>query len=106
MSLSVYQGWSSEMNTPRIQSVKPLKDRQLLVSFVNGIQKVYDCSQIIHLERFRLLKDAAFFNAVKVDTGGYGVFWDEETDLSEYELWHNGIEVTSKNFYAMNVQES
>jgi hypothetical protein len=88
----------------RLYGIIPLKDRQLLVSFVNGIQKVYDCNQVIHLECFRLLKNTAFFNAVKVDTGGYGVFWDEEADLSEYELWHNGAEITPENFQTMSVQ--
>ena len=35
----------------------------------------------------------AFFKAVTVDPGGYGVSWDDEMDLSEYELWNNGVEV-------------
>jgi hypothetical protein len=30
--------------------------------------------------------------SVKVDGGGYGVFWSDEVDLSEYELWVNGRE--------------
>ncbi|NUQ42722.1 MAG: DUF2442 domain-containing protein [Calditrichaceae bacterium] len=45
------------------------------------------------LERFQLLKQEAFFKAVKVDPGGYGVSWDDERDLSEYELWTNGVEI-------------
>jgi hypothetical protein len=47
----------------------------------------------MNLERFQLLKHEAFFKAVKVDLGGYGVSWDDERDLSEYELWNNGLEV-------------
>jgi hypothetical protein len=27
---------------------------------------------------------------VKVDPGGYWVSWNDEADLSEYELWVNG----------------
>jgi hypothetical protein len=81
------------MNTPRIKSVTPLLERRLLVTFDNGIQKIYDCNRIISLERFELLKREAFFKAVKVDVGGYGVCWDDERDLSEYELWNNGVEV-------------
>ncbi len=80
------------MNSPKIQAVIPLEGRRLLVTFVNGIQKVYDCNRIIQQERFRLLRNDAFFRAVKVDTGGYGISWDDEKDLSEYELWHNGVE--------------
>ncbi|NUQ36441.1 MAG: DUF2442 domain-containing protein [Caldilineales bacterium] len=81
------------MNAPRIKSVTPLKERHLLVTFVNGVQKVYDCQRILNLDRFQMLKHQAFFKAVTVDPGGYGVSWDDEMDLSEYELWNNGIEV-------------
>ncbi|MBI4673688.1 MAG: DUF2442 domain-containing protein [Chloroflexi bacterium] len=81
------------MNVPRIKSVTPLKGRHLLVTFVNGVQKVYDCQRILNLDRFQLLKHEAFCKAVTVDPGGYGISWDDEMDLSEYELWNNGVEV-------------
>ena len=81
------------MNVPKIRSVIPLKESQLLVTFNNGVQKVYDCQSILNLGRFQLLKHEAFFKAVRVDPGGYGVSWDDETDLSEYELWSNGVEI-------------
>lgn len=81
------------MNMPRVRSVTPLEDKHLQVTFVNGVQKVYDCHSILNIDRFQLLRHEAFFKAVKVDPGGYGVSWDDEMDLSEYELWHNGVEV-------------
>ncbi|MBI2758256.1 MAG: DUF2442 domain-containing protein [Chloroflexi bacterium] len=80
------------MNTPKIQSVRPLENKRLLVRFVNGIEKIYDCNQLLHLEAFRLLKNEAFFKTVKVDLGGYGISWNDEVDLSEYELWVNSKE--------------
>jgi len=43
------------MIAPRIQSVRPLKGKRLWVKFVNGVQKIYDCHQVLHLEAFRLL---------------------------------------------------
>lgn len=87
------------MNVPKIKSVIPLKERRLLVTFVNEVQKVYDCQRILNLERFRLLKHEAFFKAVTVDPGGYGVSWDDEIDLSEYELWNNGVEVEQQGTF-------
>lgn len=39
-------------------------------------------------------KNEAFFKSVKVDSGGYGVSWNDDIDLSEYELWVNGKERT------------
>lgn len=82
------------MNVPKIKSVVPLaKERHLLVTFVNGIQKIYDCQKILSLNRFQLLEHEAFFRAVTVDAGGNGVSWNDEMDLSEYELWYNGVEL-------------
>jgi hypothetical protein len=80
------------MDTPRVESVKPLEDRRLLVKFVNGVEKIYDCNQLLHLEMFQFLKNEAFFKSVKVDAGGYGVSWNDNVDLSDYELWVNGTE--------------
>ncbi len=84
------------MNAPKVRSVTPIKGKRLLVDFANGIQKVYDCRQILTLDRFRLLQHEAFFKAVTVDPGGCGVSWNDEMDLSEYELWTNGVEVEQR----------
>jgi hypothetical protein len=80
------------MNAPKVESIKPLEGKRLLVKFVNGVGKVYDCKQLLHLEMFQSLRNEAFFRSVKVDAGGYGVSWDDNVDLSEYELWVNGTE--------------
>ncbi len=74
------------MDAPRIQAVKALEGKHLLVTFANGMQKVYDCNPLLNLERFQLLRTEAFFRAVRVDAGGYGVSWNDDIDLSEYEL--------------------
>lgn len=83
------------MGTPKIQSVTPLKDKRLLVKFVNGVEKTYDCTQLLHLEAFQRLENEGFFKSVRVDPGGYGLSWDDDVDLSEYELWVNRKELTS-----------
>jgi hypothetical protein len=81
------------MNTPRILSVQGIENKKLLVKFENGVEKSYDCTQLLGFERFQLLQTEAFFKSVKVDVGGYGVSWDDNVDLSEYELWTNGVEI-------------
>ena len=80
------------MNAFKIQSVKSLENKKLLVKFENGVEKIYDCSQLLHLDVFQLLKNEAFFKSVKVDAGGYGISWNDDMDLSEYELWVNSKE--------------
>ena len=78
------------MDAPRVKAVLPLAERRLLVTFVNGMQRVYDCTPLLGHDRFRLLKEEAFFKAVQVDAGGYGISWNDQCDLSEYELWVSG----------------
>jgi len=34
--------------------------------------------------------------SVRVDPGGYGISWNDNIDLSEYELWTNGQPVAEK----------
>ena len=64
-----------------------MEGKRLLVKFVNGVEKIYDCNPLLHLEAFRSLNNEAFFKSAKVDPGGYGVSWNDDVDLSEYELY-------------------
>ena len=79
------------MDTHKVISVQAMDNKNLLVMFDNGVEKKYDCHSLLELPRFQLLKTEAFFKAVKVDVGGYGVSWSDDVDLSEDELWVNGV---------------
>lgn len=81
------------MNCPKIKNVAPIENYFLLVTFHNGITKKYDMKNWFSHASFLNLKDQALFNLVKVDIGGYGISWNDEIDLSEYELWTNGIDL-------------
>jgi hypothetical protein len=85
------------MTAPKISSVQVLEDKKLLVTFVNGVEKIYDCTPLLSLDMFELLKNDAFFKAVKVDAGGYGISWSDDADLSEYELWTNSVEAVKES---------
>lgn len=81
------------MDAPKILSVQPLEDKKLLVKFVNGIEKIYDCKPLIEkFEPFKVLENEVFFKQVKVDAGGYGISWNDKVDLSEADLWVNAVE--------------
>jgi hypothetical protein len=41
-----------------------------------------------------VLQDEQLFNKAHIANGGYGVIWNDELDLSEYELWIKGVEVS------------
>ena len=79
--------------TLKIISVQAKNDLKLIVRFENNVIKQYDCHQIVHRPEFKPLMNKAFFRSVKVDTGGYGVSWNENIDISEYELWNRGKEI-------------
>ncbi len=78
---------------PRVESVKPLKNKCLVVAFDNGVEKIYDCGPLLKDNVFSPLIDDVLFRCVKTDQGGYGISWNEEIDLSESELWLYGLPV-------------
>ncbi|MBD3240546.1 MAG: DUF2442 domain-containing protein [Chitinivibrionales bacterium] len=75
---------------PKIKAVKPLPGKHLEVTFENGVRKDYDCNPILSRPQFFLLREEGFFRCAKVDTGGYGISWNDDIDISEYEAWVNG----------------
>jgi hypothetical protein len=78
---------------PRVSAVEPLVEKRLLVTFSNGVKKVYDCRPLLREDGFAVLRDEAVFRCVSADPHGYGVLWDDETDLAESELWLNGVAI-------------
>ena len=78
------------MKYPRIYSVKTIDNHTLLVEFNNCEKRKYDITPLLENEIFLPLKNPAFFQNVQVEQAGYAVFWNENIDISEYELWING----------------
>ena len=74
----------------KIKKVYPKENYTLICEFENGIKKKYDLKQL--MEKYSIFKrlDKELFNKVIVDSGGYGISWNEEIDLSCNELWENG----------------
>lgn len=79
----------------KIKEVKPLSDLMLFITFENGVSKKYDVKPLLKKwESFKSLQNVeGLFNQVTVDTGGYGIVWNDYIDLSCDELYHNGEEV-------------
>lgn len=78
----------------KVVDALPLDNLILLVTFENGVKKKYDVKQLFgQFENYKRLEDVNFFNSVKVDCGGYSISWNDEIDISEVELWDNGIEI-------------
>lgn len=79
----------------KVKSVRPLDNFILLITFENGKNKEYDVKPLFKVfPSFTSLNTiSGLFNQVKVDTGGYGIVWNDDIDLSCDELYENGKEV-------------
>lgn len=78
----------------KVKAVAALPAMKISAQFANGTTKIYDVAPL--LERFKAfepLRNETFFSSVEVDTGGYGVIWNDDIDLSCDELWENGVEI-------------
>jgi hypothetical protein len=78
---------------PRIQQVSVKGDRTLRVEFTNHVVKDYDLTPLLFKSMFAPLRQPAFLKSFTIEPGGYAVVWNDELDLSEYELWQRGVTV-------------
>jgi Protein of unknown function (DUF2442) len=78
------------LNLPKIIAVHPIDNYELIIEFSNHEYRQYDVKPLLEKEMFEPLKNREFFNAVKIEQGGYAVSWNTDIDISEYELWSKG----------------
>ena len=76
----------------RLKSITPLPDFTLKAEFLDGSEKFYDVKPLMKkIPVFDMLRYVhGLFEQVRVDTGGYGIIWNDEIDLSCEELYENG----------------
>lgn len=77
----------------KVKNVFPLEDFKLSVQFSEGVTKLYDVKPLFErIPAFCVFKEKTEkFTCVAVDTGGYGIIWDDNLDLSCDELWEKGV---------------
>lgn len=85
------------MKPRRIISARAIDNLCLLVKFDNNEMRKYDISKLLDNPMFFPLQNPIFFKDFEIEPGGYGLVWNEDIDISEYELWKNGIRVTDKD---------
>jgi len=78
------------MQYPRIKSALAIDNHTLMIEFDNNEKKKYDVAPLLSRDMFSPLKTPTLFKTVKVEQGGYAVVWNEDIDISEYELWNHG----------------
>ncbi len=82
------------MKYPHIKLIEPKEDYLLSVTFDNEDKRIYDVSTLFHYDMFKPLQNKNLFKNVKIETGGYAAYWNKNIDISEYELWKNGINIS------------
>lgn len=78
---------------PKIKSIEVLDEYKMKVLFDNNISKLVDFKEKLKEEFYIDLTNEILFKLATVDIGGYGISWNDDIDISEYELWSIGSEI-------------
>lgn len=76
----------------KVKAVNVIPDCRLSVQFAEGVTKIYDLKPLFDKWPIfsELKNDEELLYSVEVDTGGYGIVWNDDIDLSCDELFENG----------------
>ena len=78
----------------RIQSIKPLPDYILSVSFDDGRKVLYDVKDDMCLPGYSLLREVqGLFQQVQLDQSRTCVFWNDEIDLPSDTIYEFGTPI-------------
>lgn len=78
----------TSMQNILVQSVKPLDDLMMIVTFTSGEKRLYDATQLLAFPAFKPLADEAVFKAAQVDHGV--VTWaDGDIDIAPETMYAN-----------------
>ena len=75
---------------PKIKSAEVIDNYTLLVYFSNHQKRKYNIQKLLEKPMFSPLKNHGFFKNFQIDPSRSGIVWNDEIDLSEYEIWING----------------
>jgi len=79
---------------PDVIKVEPLKNMTIKVFFADGTIKLHDIKPYVKkFEVFSQLLDPVVFNSVKPAYLGTGVAWNDDIDISPYDIWELGTTV-------------
>lgn len=91
----------------KIMSASFLNDYIICAQFASGVTKKYDIKPLFNeIKLFNNLKDNNLFMCGQVDTGGYGIVWDDQIDISADEIWENGITVKTSFDNLLSIGEA
>lgn len=94
------------MSYPKIVRAETIGERIIRVEFTNRDIKDYDISSLIESPMFAPLQQPAFFRNFQIEPGGYSLVWNDDIDISEYELWIKGktIQINGDSAFASDLR--
>lgn len=82
--------------TNKIKSVKAKENLIISAVFFDGTIKEYDIKNLISIyPQLQDLEDRKLFESVQIDSGGYGISWNDNLDADT--IWEDGINVGKEN---------
>ena len=79
----------AEQLLPRVSAVEACPDYQLLLTFRNGEQRLFDATELIGLPAYKKIKEVFFSARVEFGT----VIWPGDIDISPETLYLRSIPV-------------
>lgn len=79
---------------PRVKTVKPTDDYQLILEFTNGEGGLYDCKPLLDFGVFRELQNINYFKQVAVIDGT--VTWINEQDICPDTLYLDSVMIDNE----------
>ena len=79
---------------PKIVSVSAPQEKLLIIKFSNGQTKKFNVESVSSRPKYNQLLNYSFLKNAKVDPSGYAIYWNDEVDLCENELWSKGEPAT------------
>lgn len=74
-----------------VKSVTPLDNYTLLLTFITGEKKVYDCKPLLDKGVFKQLRDLQLFKQAHVSEET--VIWNDELDIAAETLYSDSMPV-------------
>lgn len=82
--------------TNKIKSVKAKENLIISAIFFDGTIKEYDIKKLFSIyPQLQDLEDRKLFESVQIDSGGYGISWNDNLDADT--IWEDGINVGKEN---------
>ena len=82
------------MNSPKIKHIEVLEEKYLKVLFSNGTTKKFNINIVSSRPNYETLQNPSFLRNFKLDPTGYSVYWNDQIDICENELWEKGELIT------------